>query len=196
MVRDFHTAFKYTQAEHNPDGACPDLEDKVTYARMSFISEELAEILINMASGDREKQLDGAVDLAYFALGTLAIIGKDVFVPEGGYVFVDDEELAGKNIHIRTVIDAVNKTLFLMTFLNCDQEAKLDLDKGLSYLVHTCISLAEKQINADFFGAFAEVQRSNMSKLGEDGEPIYSEGGKVQKGPNFSEPELLPFLRA
>lgn len=33
---------------------------------------------------------------------------------------------------------------------------------------------------------FAEVQRSNMSKLGEDGKPIFREDGKVLKGPNYS----------
>jgi len=37
---------------------------------------------------------------------------------------------------------------------------------------------------------FAEVHRSNMSKLGEDGRPIYREDGKVLKGPNYSPPDL------
>ena len=41
---------------------------------------------------------------------------------------------------------------------------------------------------------FAEVQNSNMSKLGEDGKPIYNEKGKVMKGPNYSEPNLKQFL--
>ena len=41
---------------------------------------------------------------------------------------------------------------------------------------------------------FNEVHRSNMSKLGEDGKPIYREDGKVLKGPNFSKPNLEQFL--
>ena len=41
---------------------------------------------------------------------------------------------------------------------------------------------------------FAEVQRSNMSKLGKDGKPIYNENGKVMKGPNYSKPNLKQFL--
>ncbi len=41
---------------------------------------------------------------------------------------------------------------------------------------------------------FAEVQRSNMSKLGSDGKPIYNENGKVMKGPNYSKPNLQKFL--
>ena len=37
---------------------------------------------------------------------------------------------------------------------------------------------------------FSEVHRSNMSKLGEDGKPIYREDGKVLKGPNYFKPDL------
>lgn len=42
---------------------------------------------------------------------------------------------------------------------------------------------------------FAEVHRSNMTKLDDEGNPIYRSDGKVMKGPNFSPPELLPILR-
>lgn len=42
--------------------------------------------------------------------------------------------------------------------------------------------------------AFIEVHRSNMSKLGPDGEPIYREDGKILKGPNYSPPNLERFL--
>ena len=41
---------------------------------------------------------------------------------------------------------------------------------------------------------FQEVQRANMSKLGEDGKPIYNDKGKVMKGPNYSEPNLKQFV--
>ena len=42
---------------------------------------------------------------------------------------------------------------------------------------------------------FDEVQRSNMSKLGEDGKPIYNDVGKVMKGPNYFKPNLNKFLK-
>ena len=43
--------------------------------------------------------------------------------------------------------------------------------------------------------AFAEVHRSNMSKLGRDGKPILREGdGKVLKGPDFTPPDLAQFI--
>ena len=42
---------------------------------------------------------------------------------------------------------------------------------------------------------FDEVQRSNMSKLGEDGKPIYNEFGKVMKGPKYFKPDLSKLLK-
>ena len=42
---------------------------------------------------------------------------------------------------------------------------------------------------------FDEVQKSNMSKLGEDGKPIYNESGKVMKGPNYFKPDLSKFIK-
>ena len=41
---------------------------------------------------------------------------------------------------------------------------------------------------------FREVQNSNMSKLGDDGKPIYNEKGKVMKGPNYFKPNLSKFV--
>ena len=41
---------------------------------------------------------------------------------------------------------------------------------------------------------FDEVQNSNMSKLGEDGKPIYNESGKVMKGPNYFKPDFSKIL--
>ena len=46
----------------------------------------------------------------------------------------------------------------------------------------------------DLDKCFSEVQRSNMSKLGSDGKPIYNDEGKVLKGPNYSKPNLKQFL--
>ena len=44
--------------------------------------------------------------------------------------------------------------------------------------------------------AFEEVQRSNMSKLGEDGKPIVrEEDGKILKGPNYFRPNIAQFIK-
>ena len=46
----------------------------------------------------------------------------------------------------------------------------------------------------DLDKCFHEVQESNMSKLGEDGKPIYNDKGKVMKGPNYFKPNLNKFV--
>ena len=48
-------------------------------------------------------------------------------------------------------------------------------------------------INLD--ACFEEVQNSNMSKLGNDGKPIYNDKGKVMKGPNYFKPDLSKFIK-
>ena len=48
-------------------------------------------------------------------------------------------------------------------------------------------------INLD--DCFAEVQRSNMSKLDTNGKPLYNENGKVMKGPNYFQPDLKKYLK-
>ena len=47
----------------------------------------------------------------------------------------------------------------------------------------------------DLDKCFDEVQKSNMSKLGSDGEPVYNEIGKVMKGPSYFKPDLNKFLK-
>ena len=46
----------------------------------------------------------------------------------------------------------------------------------------------------DLDKCFDEVQNSNMSKLDENGKPIYNENGKVMKGPNYFKPDLSKFV--
>lgn len=47
----------------------------------------------------------------------------------------------------------------------------------------------------DLDACFDEVQRSNMSKLGADGKPIYREDGKILKGPNYFAPDLTKYVQ-
>lgn len=54
------------------------------------------------------------------------------------------------------------------------------LDHGLQYKIEA---------------VFDEIQRSNMSKLGADGKPIYREDGKVMKGPNYFKPNIEKILK-
>ena len=78
-------------------------------------------------------------------------------------------KLAIKNNDITEVADALTDILYVT--YGAGHAFGIDLDK-----------------------CFEEVQSSNMSKLGEDGKPIYNESGKVMKGPKYFKPDLTKFV--
>jgi len=82
---------------------------------------------------------------------------------------VNELEQAMKEKNLKEVADALTDILYVTYGAGCAYG--IDLDK-----------------------CFKEVQRANMSKLGDDGKPIYNEKGKVMKGPNYSEPNLKKFV--
>jgi predicted HAD superfamily Cof-like phosphohydrolase len=57
-----------------------------------------------------------------------------------------------------------------------------------------CGTIIEHGLQGKIEAVFDEIQRSNMSKLGEDGKPIYREDGKVMKGPNYFKPDFSKIL--
>ncbi len=58
-----------------------------------------------------------------------------------------------------------------------------------------CGTILEHGLQHKIEEVFDEIQRSNMSKLGEDGKPIYREDGKVMKGPNYFKPNFEEILK-
>ena len=57
-----------------------------------------------------------------------------------------------------------------------------------------CGTIIEHGMQHKIEEVFNEIQRSNMSKLGADGKPIYREDGKVMKGPNYFKPNIAEIL--
>ena len=82
---------------------------------------------------------------------------------------LNELEQAMKTKDLKEVADALTDILYVAYGAGCAYG--IDLDK-----------------------CFKEVQRANMSKLGEDGKPIYNDKGKVMKGPNYSKPNLKQFV--
>ncbi|MDA7588080.1 nucleoside triphosphate pyrophosphohydrolase family protein [Candidatus Pelagibacter sp.] len=82
---------------------------------------------------------------------------------------LDELQEAMKNSDLLEVADALTDILYVT--YGAGHAFGIDLDK-----------------------CFDEVQNSNMSKLGENGEPIYNESGKVMKGPNYFKPNLSKFV--
>jgi predicted HAD superfamily Cof-like phosphohydrolase len=57
-----------------------------------------------------------------------------------------------------------------------------------------CGTILEHGMQEKIEEVFREIQRSNMSKLGEDGRPVYRDDGKVLKGPNYFKPDISGVL--
>ena len=79
--------------------------------------------------------------------------------------------LAAKNNDLAEVADALGDMLYIL--------CGTILEHGMQYKIEE---------------VFNEIQRSNMSKLGEDGNPIYREDGKVLKGPNYFKPNIAAII--
>lgn len=58
-----------------------------------------------------------------------------------------------------------------------------------------CGTILEHGLQHKIEAVFDEIQKSNMSKLGHDGKPIYREDGKVMKGPNYFKPNFNEILK-
>ena len=82
---------------------------------------------------------------------------------------LNELKVAMKKKDIREVADALTDILYVT--YGAGHAFGIDLDK-----------------------CFQEVQNSNMSKLGNDGRPIYNEKGKVMKGPNYFKPDLGKYV--
>ena len=74
-------------------------------------------------------------------------------------------------------------------FYLSNPQNKANILKELADLVYVCYQYAAN-LGWDLDEAMPRVHESNMSKLGEDGKPIYREDGKVLKGPSYAPPNL------
>jgi len=84
---------------------------------------------------------------------------------------IDELEEAMKNNDIVSVADAIIDSMYILI--------GHALEYGIAHRLEQC---------------FDEVQRSNMSKLGKDGLPIYREDGKIMKGPDYSPPGIAEII--
>jgi predicted HAD superfamily Cof-like phosphohydrolase len=90
-------------------------------------------------------------------------------------------------------INLINEELEELKYAikNNDLKETIDALTDILYVTYG----AGHAFGVDLDKCFEEVQNSNMSKLGDDGKPIYNESGKVMKGPNYFKPDLLKFIK-
>lgn len=76
------------------------------------------------------------------------------------------------------------------------EDNKVEIADALGDMLYIlCGTIIEHGMQNIIEQVFEEIQRSNMSKLGEDGKPIYRQDGKVLKGNNYSKPNLSQFIK-
>jgi predicted HAD superfamily Cof-like phosphohydrolase len=96
-----------------------------------------------------------------------------------------------KNLLRFNLMDEENKE-YLEAANNNDLVEVADALGDMLYIL--CGTILEHGMQYKIEEVFEEIQRSNMSKLGEDGKPIYREDGKVLKGPNYFKPNIVDIL--
>ncbi len=96
-----------------------------------------------------------------------------------------------KNMLRYRLMDEENKE-YLQAAQNNDLVEVADALGDMLYIL--CGTILEHGMQYKIEEVFEEIQRSNMSKLGKDGKPIYREDGKVLKGPLYSKPDIRTIL--
>ncbi len=104
---------------------------------------------------------------------------------ESGAAFLKWEDCLQSVVEVATLLKQGQ-----LTITNIDANEVLD---GITDQQVTAIGIGH-MLGMDTTGALAEVDRSNFSKFGKDGQPIFDENGKIKKGPHYVKPNLEPFL--
>ena len=109
-----------------------------------------------------------------------------------GYQTRPVAKLSDQKLQLRfDLMDEENRE-YLEAAKNDDLVEVADALGDMLYIL--CGTIIEHGMQEKIEEVFNEIQRSNMSKLGSDGKPIYREDGKVMKGPNYFKPNIAEIL--
>ena len=115
----------------------------------------------------------------------------DVFKINYSYNLLDN--LGEKHNKLRFELMKEENEEYLQAVQNKDIVEIADALGDMLYIL--CGTILEHGLQYKIEAVFDEIHRSNMSKLDNDGAPIYREDGKVIKGPNYFRPNLVPILK-
>ncbi|WP_372793273.1 hypothetical protein [Lutibacter sp.] len=111
---------------------------------------------------------------------------------ELGYQKQPTTYIPASKIQLRFDLMAEENEEYLEAAKNNDIVEVADALGDMLYIL--CGTILEHGMQYKIEEIFNEIQRSNMSKLGADGKPIYREDGKVLKGPNYFKPNISEIL--
>ena len=206
LVREFHETYG------QPIRTEPVFDIPELVMRSKLILEEASEFWEANQNNDLIEMADALADLVYVCYGAAITHGIDLDRSFGGSSESPADLL--RTIHkksrqkVRTtptlavltrksIASGLNKSAVAYSnYVMTVDKAEGDTDQLRSILTTLVSSayFASFSFGINLDEVLAEVQRSNMSKLGEDGKPIYREDGKVLKGPNFFNPNIEKVL--
>ena len=102
-------------------------------------------------------------------------------------------KLSEQKLKLRFDLMAEENEEYLDAAKNNDLIEVADALGDMLYIL--CGTILEHGMQYKIEEVFNEIQRSNMSKLGKNGKPIYREDGKVMKGPNYFKPDILDIIK-
>lgn len=197
LVAEFHNTFGHPCHETvNFRALC---NEKLGNLRLNLIREEAQEGFMAETAESLESDMstaivemfDAVVDVAVVTFGTGLVFGLKL----------DSVDLKGEVSKPFTgfaplliMADQLEEALKTLR-LNAKTQSYLaaSVSRILQDIINYCFELAHS-CGFPFEEGFLEVHRSNMSKLGEGGLPVYRHDGKILKGPNYFKPNLASLL--
>lgn len=197
LVAEFHLAFGHPAL---PSVSLVNLTNKdLVSLRLKLLREEIQEgidaeaILANPEADASEKSnavielFDSLIDTVVVTLGTGLVFGLQLDTHNCSAPFNEGDDYCAP---LLIYVDRLEQTLAdLALYPKTKSYLAATVSRTLQDMVDWCIAVSN-YLGFPFREGFLEVHRSNMSKLGLDGKPIYREDGKILKGANYFKPNL------
>lgn len=173
LVKAFHEKFHFPHATPAVPGHMSDM-DKILH--QALLMEGGSETLRAIKNGDMAEILAGLVDLAYYALGAIAVAGGDVIAQpvtwrhDGSVVSI-----------MRLLSDKINR---------CGSGEMA----AYSDVYNVCLHLAAAFLNADFDKAIQAVHRQHMTCAASERQPSYDGKTATRKADDYQTPDLSDCL--
>lgn len=166
-VREFHTIYE------QPIRTNRSLRVEEKKLRLDLIVEEVKELREAVERRDPVEMFDALGDIDYVTQGAVLTFGLNL--TKAYQKAIDGAKISSLTQEVAYLSDAL------------DREDISDVEDSLAAISKT-VHLMSDSFGVDLNDIVAIIHHSNLTKLGEDGKPIYNAAGKVTKGPNYVPP--------
>lgn len=192
-VKHFHVVFGHPAPNHITLSPYEDeaKDEQLRALRFELIREEVEELEDALADKDIVEIADAGADVLYTAFGAQVAFGLPQTII--GLDSPRKHKIASYQTEALTLVEAIKDALTSLKEATANMDVDGVNDALTNIIYHTLVLTNECGIDMD--AVFAEVQRSNMSKLDPDtGLPVLREDGKIMKGRAYSRPDIAKIL--